>query len=74
MFVPKAFSPNGDGINDVFMKGYKVIIFDRLGINIFTGDDGWDGTYKGQPAAEDIYFYILYYNDSSVKGYVGIVR
>jgi gliding motility-associated-like protein len=76
--VPKAFTPNGDGENDNFMKGYKVVIFDRLGIEIYKGGDGWDGTYKGKPAAPDIYFYKIEYNDPEsgevkiLTGYVGI--
>jgi gliding motility-associated-like protein len=78
IFVPKAFTPNGDGINDIFMPGNKLVILDRLGIEIFRGDNGWDGTYKGKPVAEDIYFYTLEYTDpdsgitKAVTGYVGV--
>jgi gliding motility-associated-like protein len=61
--VSKMFSPNGDGINDVFMRGYKVIIFDRLGRKLFTGDDGWDGSFNGKIVPEDTYYYILYFKD-----------
>jgi gliding motility-associated-like protein len=77
LFVPKVFTPNGDGINDIFMQGYKIVIFDRMGIEIFRGDNGWDGSYKGKPAANDIYFYkIEYVNDYGrtqlLTGYVGV--
>jgi gliding motility-associated-like protein len=73
LFVPKVFTPNGDGINDFFMRGYKVVIFDRLGIEIFRGDDGWDGTYKGKPAPHDIYFYKLSSNDEKIiTGFIGL--
>jgi gliding motility-associated-like protein len=77
VFTPKIFTPNGDGVNDIFMQGYKLIIFDRLGIEIFKGDDGWDGTYKGKPVATDIYFYKLEYvdandNTKTITGYVGV--
>jgi gliding motility-associated-like protein len=77
VIAPKAFTPNGDGINDIFMRGYKVVIFDRLGIETFKGEDGWDGTYKGKPVEPDIYFYKLEYLDANnaVKiktGYVGV--
>ena len=61
--IPLVFSPNGDNINDYFMQGYKVIIFDRLGLKIFEGNNGWDGTYNGKAAPEDIYYYILFDND-----------
>jgi gliding motility-associated-like protein len=79
LFVPKIFSPNGDGINDIFMRGHKIIIFDRLGISIFNGENGWDGTYKGKPVPNDIYFYILHYKNSEEKsitknGYIGVIK
>ncbi|MDR0296341.1 MAG: gliding motility-associated C-terminal domain-containing protein [Prevotellaceae bacterium] len=63
LFIPVVFSPNNDGINDYFMKGYKVVIYDRLGVKIFKGNDGWDGTYKGKEAPIDTYFYVLFYRD-----------
>ncbi|MDR1341003.1 MAG: gliding motility-associated C-terminal domain-containing protein [Prevotellaceae bacterium] len=77
IFVPKVFTPNGDGINDVFMRGHRLVIFDRLGIEIFQGNNGWDGTYKGKPVADDIYFYKLEYLDSGgagkiTSGYIGV--
>jgi gliding motility-associated-like protein len=72
MFIPKAFTPNGDGVNDYFMRGHRVVIFDRLGIELFRGDDGWDGSHKGNPVAEDIYFYTL--PDINRTGYIGVVR
>jgi gliding motility-associated-like protein len=75
--VPKAFTPNGDGVNDYFMLSYKVIIFDRLGIIMFEGEDGWDGTYKGKVVKPDIYFYTLFYQTNlgetkTITGYVGV--
>jgi gliding motility-associated-like protein len=79
LFMSKIFSPNGDGINDIFMKGHKIIIFDRTGTTLFSGDDGWDGTYKGKLLPPDIYFYILHYKDNNEKvitknGYIGIIK
>jgi gliding motility-associated-like protein len=65
--VSKMFSPNHDGHNDIFMQGYKVIVFDRLGRKLFSGDDGWDGTYHGKVMPEDVYYYIIYYKDSEGK-------
>jgi gliding motility-associated-like protein len=67
LLVSKMFSPNGDGINDTFMKGYKVVIFDCLGRKLFSGDNGWDGTYNGKVMPEDVYYYILYYKDKDGK-------
>ncbi|MDR2564035.1 MAG: gliding motility-associated C-terminal domain-containing protein [Prevotellaceae bacterium] len=81
IFIPQVFTPNGDGKNDVFMKGRRLVIFDRLGIKVFEGDDGWDGTYRGgQPAPPDTYFYLLFYEDENLntegrkKGYITLIR
>ena len=75
--VPKVFTPNGDGVNDVFMPGSKIVIFDRLGKEIHRGDNGWDGTYKGSLVPCDIYFYKLtrmFLDNTSevITGYVGV--
>jgi gliding motility-associated-like protein len=54
IYVPDAFTPNGDGLNDVFQpKGFGIVkyelnIFDRWGERVWTTSDfnqGWDGTY-----------------------------
>jgi gliding motility-associated-like protein len=79
LLVAKMFSPNGDGYNEIFMKGYKVIIFDRLGRKLFSGDDGWDGTYHGKVVPEDVYYYIIYYKDKDgverrVTSYVTLIK
>lgn len=76
--IANTFSPNGDGINDIFMAGYRVEIVNRNGLRIYVGDNGWDGTYNGKQAPEDTYFYRLYYqtvNRKSIKtGYVTLIR
>lgn len=67
---PNAFSPNGDGINDVYRAkpGYqsiiefKAIIVNRWGQKIYEWDNlagGWDGTYKGKEAKVGTYFCIV---------------
>lgn len=68
-FIPNAFSPNGDGRNDVFnikqvcpADKYKLQIFNRWGQLMFTTlsvNNSWDGTFKGQPADGGTYFYLL---------------
>jgi gliding motility-associated-like protein len=63
IFIPKIFTPDNDGINDIFMKGYEVVIFDRMGIEMFRGDDGWDGTHKGKVVSSDVYYYVVYYKN-----------
>jgi len=74
-FFPNIFSPNEDGVNDVFMAGYDLHIFDRNGILIYKGTSGWDGKYKGIKAGNDTYFYVVNYLDKNLltqtrKGYI----
>ena len=60
--IPNAFSPNGDGINDIFMPGADVIIFNRFGQELFRSSEkqeGWDGTYKGSPVSPGEYLYVV---------------
>jgi gliding motility-associated-like protein len=78
-FVPNVFSPNGDRINDVFMSGLEIQVYDRNGLLLYKGNAGWDGTYNGRSVDEDTYFYMLSYTDSKQhmhtrKGYVTLVR
>lgn len=73
-FVPNTFSPNGDGMNDVFYvrgKGINIIpsivIFNRWGQIVYERKDfapndpsaGWDGTFNGKPAPSDVYVYTI---------------
>jgi len=69
--VPTAFTPNGDGTNDVFLPvieagcplgEYVLSIYNRWGHRIFVGytpQTGWDGTYNGKPADVGTYMYEL---------------
>jgi large repetitive protein len=59
------FSPNNDGINDVFMKGWHLQIFNRNGVMLHEGNDGWDGKYNGQTVKNDTYFYVLFYESET---------
>lgn len=69
LFVPSAFTPNGDGLNDVFRPvfigpsaKYDFRIYNRWGQLIFhskTPGQGWDGTYKGVPQRSDVFVYYL---------------
>jgi len=62
----------------VFMKGSRVQIYNRNGILLFEGDDGWDGKYHGGPVSQDTYFYVLYYvsdgKTKSKEGYIMVIR
>lgn len=66
--VPNAFSPNGDGTNDViYVQGYGIDrmtwrIYNRWGQLVFTSSSinmGWDGRFKGALQPQDVYVYIL---------------
>ncbi|HKI89688.1 MAG TPA: gliding motility-associated C-terminal domain-containing protein, partial [Draconibacterium sp.] len=79
IFVPNVFTPNNDGVNDLFMPGYNLKIFNRHGIVLYNGQDGWDGYYKGRALDPDTYFYVLNYIDANQKnrvktGYVTLER
>lgn len=73
--IPNAFTPDGNGKNDVFMKGYYVMIFNRWGQEIFEGDDGWDGTHNGKVVSPGTYFYELIIPDidNSTKTLTGSI-
>jgi gliding motility-associated-like protein len=67
-YIPTAFSPNEDGLNDVFkptlvnFEQYELLIFNRWGEVIFRTKDvnqGWDGTYQGAPLEPGIYSYMM---------------
>lgn len=87
--LPTAFTPNGDGKNDIFRPiaaGYKTLkyfrVFNRWGEVVFMGnsiDDGWDGTHKGKKADMGTYFWEIQYVDrfgeeGLEKGDVTLVR
>lgn len=87
--VPSAFTPDGDGINDLaFVKGWGINkllvfrIFNRWGEIVFESTDihqGWDGTYKGQPQNLESYVYyaeVEYYDGQkeSKTGSITIIR
>ena len=84
-FIPEAFTPNGDGLNDVFrvfnMRYQKLVdfrIFNRWGREVFHTIDpktGWDGTYNGTPQDMGTYYYqiIVARPDGEQKTYNGNV-
>jgi len=87
--LPDAFSPNGDGVNDVvYARGWGIkeieefIIFNRWGEEVFRTNSphtGWDGTFKGKDQSMDTYSYVLkvkHYDDSDrvIKGFIELIR
>ncbi len=69
VIIPNAFSPNGDGLNDIFHIGYsegftleQLMIFNRWGELVFSTTDaqqGWDGTFMGHAQPIGSYLYVL---------------
>lgn len=76
--IPNAFTPNDDGVNDVWKVGYRSLldfkcwIFDRYGNEIYRFSDpsqGWDGKYKGKKVKPGVYFYVIEAKGSDGKKY-----
>ena len=68
VFIPRAFSPNGDGKNDViyvhgeYLKEVEFVIYNRWGEQVFVTKDkaiGWDGKHRGEPVCPDVYGYYV---------------
>jgi gliding motility-associated-like protein len=89
VILPTAFSPNGDGNNDVFrpkvyddIHNYQLSIYNRWGGLVFRSNDpaiGWNGTDRGSPAMVQHYIYVCTYVDRNaapqeLKGAVMLVR
>lgn len=88
VFVPNAFSPNGDYNNDVlYVMGPPIQemvfrIYDRWGelvFESFSRGDGWDGTFRGKALDPDVYDYYLKVicidnEESIMKGNITLIR
>ena len=87
--TPNAFTPNGDGVNDVFrprfncnVSAFEFIIFNKWGQKIFETKEvnkGWDGTYQGNKLLPDTYVYIIQYHITAgtrktAKGAVVLIK
>ncbi|PZF74180.1 PKD domain-containing protein [Taibaiella soli] len=88
-YVPSAFTPNGDGLNDILIPigiGYRNVnyfrIYNRWGQEVFYGTKfklGWDGTFNGVPQDLGVYFWVLGMTDrfgaqQVYKGDVTLIR
>lgn len=65
-FLPNAFTPDGDGLNDSFLPkmsnagGYVFTVYDRWGKKLFETrdpDQGWDGSFNGSLCEKGVYVY-----------------
>jgi len=88
---PNLFSPNADGKSDVFeilgiedFPNFKLIIIDRWGSEVYNySNEGkptpiwWDGTHKGKPVIEGVYYYTLDFNDGTTapkRSFIQLIR
>ena len=92
IYLPGAFTPNHDGLNDIFrplthcnqlpLEKFHLVIYNRWGQVVYESGDaaaGWDGTIKNQPAAPDVYVYVLEYSfyasqPRRISGTVALIR
>ena len=90
VYIPNAFTPNGDGLNDIFrarfgdnITSFRMEIYNRWGEKVFETNDinkGWDGYYKGQLQPEGNFAWIIKYNtfdnpqQQILKGTVLLIR
>jgi gliding motility-associated-like protein len=87
--IPNSFTPNGDGFNDFFkpkvatgISEYRAVMFDRWGQEVVQWEGSatsWDGTNKGNPSPDGVYFYVirgkdLQNNDFERHGSVTLIR
>lgn len=72
VFIPDAFTPNGDGYNDILeakseqLQSFNMSVMNRWGVVVFHSDDiteGWDGTVEGTNAPVGYYYYKMTFVD-----------
>lgn len=89
ILMPTGFTPNNDGLNDVFrvkypfaVKSFHMLVYNRWGEKVFDTNhinEGWDGSFKGQPAIQGTYAWMIIFVDNNnkpqqLKGVVTLLR
>jgi gliding motility-associated-like protein len=79
VFIPTAFTPNADGLNDLFKAtvngkaiSFELKIYNRWGVLVFSTSDpakGWDGFYKGEPQPSGTFVWYCNYHVEEVRTY-----
>lgn len=74
IWIPNAFTPNGDGVNDIFEpKGiklqYEMTIYDRWGHVLYNGQKGWSGC-----DVMGVYTYQIIHNNKTYLGRVSLIQ
>jgi len=82
--IPNVFSPNADGVNDVFKiewcdtLNFNLIIYNRWGNKVYETTDllaSWDGKDKqGNSCADGTYYFVISSRDKKEKGFIQLVR
>lgn len=84
--IPNVFTPNGDGINDIFkinlsgenLTNFNINIYDRWGLLVFTSPNinyKWDGrTTSGLRVVSGTYFYVVDLNTKQYKGHITVLE
>lgn len=82
IYIPNAFTPNGDGINDGFqvkgegIRDFHIYIYNRWGEVIFESTNpkqAWDGTFQGRPVEMETYVYQVFADGLGKKSRTGSV-
>jgi gliding motility-associated-like protein len=85
LWVPNGFTPNNDGLNDIFrpaterttLDPYLLQVFNRWGQCIFTTYDtsvGWDGTFEGRECDPGMYAYVMKYREGKIDSRKTIIK
>jgi gliding motility-associated-like protein len=89
IIMPTAFTPNADGLNDIFkvkypfpVKEFHLMVYNRWGNKVFEANkinEGWDGSYKGEPSIQGSYVWVISFVDvnnkpAQLKGIVTLLR
>jgi len=88
IYVPNAFTPDGDSFNNEFraiahnIKDFKMYIFNRWGELIYTMNDlndSWGGSYNGSLVLDDVYVWQIVYTDLNdidheLRGHVTLLK
>ena len=83
-FAPNIFTPNFDGMNDLFqlypekqIERFHLQVFDRYGELVFDAEnvkEGWDGTFRGKSAPADMYLWIADMDGFTLSGSLVLLR
>jgi len=83
IYIPNVFTPNGDGINDIWkpvtiaqIEAYNFIIYNSLGIEVYSSSISysWDGECNNEPCIDGEYNYSVSFDSQTATGGISLVR